>query len=70
MGYVWVKHTLPRRGSYDAASFGHNPAHALPEELRRRLMHRYERFANRARRLEDVVAGDRRYRKSCELMGG
>jgi len=34
MGHVWVKH-LPRRSSYDAASFGHNPAHALPEELRR-----------------------------------
>ena len=69
MGYVWVK-LLLRRGSYDAASFGHNPAHALPEELRRQLMHRYERFANRARRLEDVVAGDRRYRESCEMMGG
>jgi len=68
MGHVWVKH-LPRRGSYDAASFGHNPAHALPEE-RRQLMHRHERFANRARRLEDVVAGDRRYRGSCEMMGG
>ena len=69
MGHVWVKH-LPRRSSYDAASFGHNPAHALPEEQRRQLMHRYERFANRARRLEDVVAGDRRYRESCEMMGG
>ena len=33
-------------------------------------MHRYERFANRAHRLEDVVAGDRRYRESCEMMGG
>ena len=69
MGYVRVKHLL-RRGSHDAASFGHNLAHALPEELRRQLMHRYERFANRARRLEDVVAGDRRYRESCEMMGG
>ena len=69
MGYVWVK-LLLRRGSYDAASFGHNPAQALPEELRRQLMHRHERFANRARRLEDVVAGDRRYRESCEMMGG
>ena len=69
MGYVRVKHLL-RRGSHDAASFGHNLAHALPEELRRQLMHSYERFANRARRLEDVVAGDRRYRESCEMMGG
>ena len=69
MGHVWVKH-LPRRSSYDAASFGHNPAHALSEALRRQLMHRHERFANRARRLEDVVAGDRRYRESCEMMGG
>ena len=69
MGHVRVKHLL-RRGSHDAASFGHNLAQALPEELRRQLMHRYERFANRARRLEDVVAGDRRYRESCEMMGG
>ena len=45
-------------------------AHALPEELRRQLMPRYERFANRTRRLEDVVVGDRRYRESCVMMGG